>query len=49
MKIDFLDRDLVTEGTLVIGAFEGQKLQGIAADVDEKTGGSLSRAMTIKE
>jgi len=48
MKIDFLDRGPVTEGTLVIGVFEGKKLQGIAADVDKKTGGSLGRALTAK-
>lgn len=49
MKIDFLDRGLATEGTLVIGAFEGKKLQGIAADVDKKTDGSLSRAISAKD
>lgn len=49
MKIDFLDRGLATEGTLVIGAFEGKKLQGIAADVDKKTGGALSRAVAVKD
>ena len=49
MKIDFLDRGLATEGTLVIGVFEGKKLQGIAADVDKKTGGSLSRAISTKD
>jgi leucyl aminopeptidase len=49
MKIDFLDRGLATEGTLVIGAFEGKKLQGIAADVDKKTDGSLSRAISARD
>ncbi|MGV8948245.1 MAG: leucyl aminopeptidase [Candidatus Paracaedibacter sp.] len=49
MKIDFLDRGLATEGTLVIGAFEGKKLQGIAADVDKKTDGSLTRAIAAKD
>ena len=49
MKIDFLDRGLATEGTLVIGAFEGKKLQGIAAEVDKKTDGSLTRAIAAKD
>lgn len=49
MKIDFLDRGFATEGTLVIGAFEGKKLQGIAADVDKKTDGSLTRAIAAKD
>lgn len=49
MKIDFLDRGLVAEGTLVLGAFEGKKLEGAAAEVDKKTGGSLTRSMTLKD
>ncbi|MBM3632464.1 MAG: leucyl aminopeptidase [Alphaproteobacteria bacterium] len=49
MKIDFLDRSLTTEGPFIIGTFEGKKLEGIAADVDKKTGGSLSRAISTKD
>lgn len=49
MKIDFLDRSIPTEGTLIIGAFEGKKLEGIAAEVDKKTNGSLTRAVKTKD
>lgn len=49
MKIDFLDRDLATEGTFIIGVFEEKKLEGIAADIDKKTSGSLIRAMIAKD
>lgn len=49
MKIEFLNRGIPTEGPLIIGSFEGKKLEGIAADVDKKTGGSLSRAIATKE
>lgn len=49
MKIEFLDRSLTTEGPLIIGAFEGKKLDGISAEVDKRTGGSLTRAMATKD
>jgi leucyl aminopeptidase len=49
MKIDFLDRGLPTQGPLIIGSFEGKKLEGIAAEVDKKTGGSLTRAIATKQ
>lgn len=49
MKISFLDRSLPNEGPLIIGTFEGKKLEGIAVDVDKKTGGSLTRAIALKE
>src|SRR5476651_331070 len=48
MKIDFLARGFAPEGTFIIGAFEGKKLEGIAADVDKKIGGALARAMASK-
>src|ERR1700690_1754578 len=48
MKIDFLDRGIPTDGTLIIGVFEEKKLEGVALDLDKKTGGSISRAMTTK-
>jgi len=49
MKIDFLDRGIATEGPFIIGSFEGKKLEGIAAEVDKKTGGSLTRAIATKD
>jgi len=49
MKVDFLNYGPTTEGVLVLGAFEGKKLEGIAAEVDRSTGGSLTRAMAIKD
>jgi leucyl aminopeptidase len=49
MKFDFLDRGLPTEGTLIMGVFEGKKLEGIAADVDKKVAGSLTRALSLKD
>jgi leucyl aminopeptidase len=48
MKIDFLNRSLPSEGTLIVGVFEEKKLDGIAAEVDQKTSGSLTRAIATK-
>jgi leucyl aminopeptidase len=50
MKVDFLDRGLPAEGTLVLGVFEEKKkLEGVVADVDKKTNGSLARSITAKD
>ncbi|MBM3468032.1 MAG: leucyl aminopeptidase [Alphaproteobacteria bacterium] len=49
MKINFLERSLVSEGTLVIGAFEGKKLQDVASEIDKKTDGVLTRSIAIKD
>jgi len=46
MKIDFLDSKSTLEGSLVIGTFEGKKLDGFVAEVDKKTGGALTRAIS---
>lgn len=49
MKIEFTDPGFVSEGTLVLGVFEGKKLEGIADEVDKKTDGSLTRTITLKD
>ncbi|MBX9805110.1 MAG: leucyl aminopeptidase [Alphaproteobacteria bacterium] len=49
MKFDFLDRGIPAEGTLILGLFEEKKLEGIAAEVDKKSGGSISRAIATKD
>ena len=49
MTIDFLDKTLPGEGTLILGVFEDQKLTGIAAEADQKCHGALSRAIIAKE
>jgi leucyl aminopeptidase len=49
MNIDFLDKVLPTEGTLVLGVFKDQELAGIAAEADKKCQGALSRAIAAKE
>lgn len=49
MNIDFLNREIAPNGTFILGIFEDQKLQGIAADVDQKLSGALTRAQAIKE
>lgn len=49
MDIDFLGRGPTTEGTLILGSFEGKGLEGVAAEVDKTIGGSLTRAMAVKD
>ncbi|MBY0430817.1 MAG: leucyl aminopeptidase, partial [Rhodospirillales bacterium] len=45
MKISFVKAALPSEGALVVGVLEGRKLTPGARELDQKTGGALTRAM----